>query len=105
MNPVTLHSRWIEIFGEKQADMPDDIRRQRWEEWKALCAKQPDGKEVLETWTSAEEACLGCKHREGDWCSHQQLPCTVNPILTFSMNMKGMACMGTNYEPEQMKMF
>lgn len=105
MKPVTLKIRWPELFGEQQADMPDELRRQRWEEWKNLCAQQPDGKEVLQRWTDADEACLGCKHREGDWCGYQQLPCTVNPILTFSMNMKGMACMGLNYEPGQMKMF
>lgn len=105
MTPVTLNIRWHELLGETQSEMQDNVRRERWEKWKALCAQQPDGKEFIDHWTSADEACLGCKHREGDWCSKQQLPCTVNPILTFNYNQKGMACMGLNYEPGQMKMF
>lgn len=103
--PVTLQIRWHELFGEKQADMPDATRRERWEQWKVICAQQPDGKEFIEHWTGCDEACLGCKHREGDWCGYQQLPCTVNPILTFWYNQKGIACMGAGYEPGQMKMF
>jgi hypothetical protein len=102
MTPVTLSIRWHELFGETKADMPDAIRRERWEQWKVLCAKEP---EIIEQWTNPEEACLGCKHREGDWCAKQSLPCTVNPILTYGMNMSGMACMGAGYEPGQMKMF
>jgi hypothetical protein len=105
MEPVTLKIRWSQLFGEKQSDMADETRRQRWEEWKTLCAKQPDGKEFIEWWTDCDEACLGCIHRRGDWCGDQQLPCTVSPILTFSENLKGMACMGLNYKPGQMKMF
>jgi hypothetical protein len=102
MTPVTLNIRWHELFGETKADMPDAIRRERWEQWKALCAKEPD---IIEQWTNPEETCLGCKHREGDWCAKQSLPCTVNPIFTYAMNMSGMACMGAGYEPGQMKMF
>lgn len=105
MEPVTLKIRWHELFGEKPTDITPEDRRERWEQWKALCAKEPDGKEIIEQWTAPEEACLGCKHREGDWCAKQSLPCTVNPILTYSMNMAGMACMGAGYEPGQMKMF
>ncbi len=105
MTPVTLTIRWEELFGKTQADMPDDVRRTRWEEWKALCAKQPDGKEVVERWTTCDDTCLGCVYRQGDWCASQSLPCTVNPVLTFKMNFEGMACMGTGYKPGQMNMF
>jgi hypothetical protein len=105
MIPVTLDIRWHQLFGDKQSEMPDTVRRERWEEWKALCAKQKDGKEFIDHWTDCDEACLGCVHRQGDWCSHQQLPCTVNPVLIFDYNMKGMACMGTAFQPGQMNMF
>lgn len=100
MHPLILTSRWPEIFGETRADMPDDIRRQRWEQWKALCAKEPDGKEIVEQWTNIDETCLGCIHKDGDWCTREQLPCSVNPVLTFQYNMEGMACMGTGYESQ-----
>jgi hypothetical protein len=105
MKPVDLNIRWEELFGKTQADMADDVRRARWEEWKALCAQQPDGKEFIDHWTGCDEACLGCIHRQGDWCASQSLPCTVNPILTFTGNQKGMACMGAGFEPGQMNMF
>lgn len=105
MTPITLTIRWPDLLGETKADMPDNIRRDRWEEWKNLCAEAPDGKQIIEQWTECDEACLGCKHRQGDWCASQQLPCTVNPILTMGANMKGMACMGMGYEPGQINMF
>lgn len=103
MHPITLQSRWPDLLGETKADMPDNIRRYRWEQWKALCAKEPDGKEIIEQWTTAER-CAGCIHKDNDWCKLQQLPCTVNPVLTYQYNMKGLACMGIGYE-SQMKMF
>lgn len=103
MKPVTLKSRWFEILGNKQDDMPDDIRRERWEQWKSLAIKKGgSSKEMAEYWTDTS-ACHGCIHKEGDWCRLQQLPCTVNSVLTFKENIIGMACMGDGYETEGQK--
>lgn len=101
MDPVELTSRWHEILGNSQADMPDELRRERWEQWKTLCLQQKDGKEVVSHWTDSIENCTGCMHLDGDWCRFQQLPATVNPILTFSSNMAGMACMGVGFNTKK----
>lgn len=66
MIPVTLNIRWFQLLGETQSEMPDTVRRERWEQWKALCAQQPDGEEKMAPWINCDEACLGCVHREGD---------------------------------------
>lgn len=105
MKSVTLTIRWPELFGETKKDMSEKVRRKRWEQWKKLCAEQPDGKEVIEQWTNCEEGCSGCMHRDGDWCNLESLPCTVNPILTYQYNMLGLACMGLGYQAKQMEMF
>ena len=55
-------------------------------------------KAVAEYWQDAE-ACDGCIHISGDWCRLQELPCTVNPILTMRHGMIGMACMGAGKKP------
>lgn len=102
MTPVKLTSRWLEILGNNRSEMPDETRRQRWEEWKALCLKAEDGEAVVKTWTDCSETCTGCMHKDKDWCRLQQLPCTVNPILTFDSNMIGMACMGAGFNQKEL---
>jgi hypothetical protein len=99
MTSVRLESRFKELFGSVRSEMTEEQRRSRWEEWKQLCERQPDGKEVVDYWTNSEETCSGCKHQDRDWCKQVGLPCTVNPILTFKEGIIGMACMGVGYEP------
>lgn len=43
------------------------------------------------------------EHCDGDWCRFQSLPCTVNPITTFSNNEIGLACMGVGYRNKQLQ--
>lgn len=81
---VTPDLAWKDLF---RKDMPPRIRRQRWEDWKK--AGDPD---CVEIWQ--EHECGDCDQRDGDWCCHQGLPCTVNPILTFKFNVPGFACLG-----------
>jgi len=85
---ITLESRWEEIFGTG-----NDIKnRNNWEAWKKIARKAGE-KELVAFW-SDPDACIGCKHLDKDWCTLQELPCTVNPYLTLKHGMLGMACMG-----------
>ena len=93
MKPVTLGIQWAELFGEHKADMSDKLCRERWEAWKKLSCDSG----------YSEEHCLNCEHCDGDWCLFQSLPCTVNPITTFSNNDIGLACMGAGFRNKQMQ--
>lgn len=97
MPPVHLGIRWAELFGKRRIDMQDDVRRSRWEEWKSLSRKSLFY-ENAEFWSTPEEECESCKHCESDWCMLESLPCTVNPLLTFSTNQIGIACSGVGFE-------
>lgn len=97
--PVSLTDSFVEILGEHRGQMPDEVRRDRWEKWKELC-RQSDAPELVRYWTDTE-GCEGCRHLDGDWCQLQQLPCSVNPILTFRSGLIGMACMGLGYEARE----
>ena len=102
LKPVTLESRWFELFGNNIEEIEHDVKRERWEEWKQLSiAKGND--ELVEYWMTTD-ACDGCIHKDGDWCLSQQLPCTVNPVLTFQDGIKGMACMGVGKEEAEIAM-
>lgn len=98
--PVTKQIRWFQLFGENGSEIPEVTRRKRWEEWKALLLA--DGQqEGVDYWSKDNLGeCIGCKHKEGDWCKLVGLPCNVNPILTFQLNHIGMACMGAGYNQD-----
>lgn len=87
---------WEELLGKKQREMPDTLRRERWEKWKQVATEQGE-EDTVEYWTSPE-ACENCIHRDDDWCQLMELPITVNPILTMDHGMIGMACMGAGKE-------
>lgn len=93
---VELTSRWHEILGCRREDMSDKTRRERWETWKKM-AINDGGQYIVDYWTDTT-SCQNCKHIDKDWCKLMQLPCTVNPILTFGENIIGMACMGGSKE-------
>lgn len=100
MKPVTLGIRWEELFGKHEADMSDKVRRERWEEWKRL-GRSGAHPENVEWWSCPETICLNCEYCDGDWCGRQSLPCTVNPVTTFSNNEIGLACMGIYFRNKQ----
>jgi len=100
---VSLSIRWRELFGNTIHETSKEIRRARWDEWKSIGNKSGGrARQMVNYWSrdNVEETCSGCKHRDGDWCKLQGLPCNVNPILTFDNNLIGMACMGVGYEGE-----
>ncbi|MEO9884024.1 MAG: hypothetical protein ABJG33_00160 [Balneola sp.] len=99
--PVTLENSWEEILGKSRKDMPDVQRRERWNDWKNE-AQANDAQDFIDFWTDNQE-CIGCKHMDNDWCKLSELPCTVNPILTYRNNIMGMACAGLGREAEPPK--
>lgn len=93
MKPVTKRISFVDLFGTMKDRVPAHIRMARWEEWKRIA-----GADIADYWFPGKE-CQGCKHLIGrDWCGLQQLPASVNPILSFRSGMIGMACMGAGYE-------
>jgi hypothetical protein len=90
LSPVTLEISFEALLGKRATDMSETVRQKRWEAWKKLAP------EVAEYWQP--EGCEGCRHLRGDWCSLQELPAAVNPILSYRQGMPGMACMGAGYE-------
>lgn len=92
LEAVYLEDSWMQILGNSRLDMSDLTRRKRWEEWKKI-AKEHDAEDFVDYW-SDNTACTGCIHQDKDWCKYSQLPCTVNPVLTYRHNIMGMACMG-----------
>lgn len=100
LTPVTKQIRWFQLLGNDSSEIPEATRRQRWEQWKALVIKDGE-QESVDRWSKDNlEACVGCKHKDGDWCKAVGLPCCVNPILTFAYNQIGMACQGIGYNQE-----
>ncbi|MDF2189308.1 hypothetical protein [Paraflavitalea sp. CAU 1676] len=103
---VTKQIRWFQLFGRDGSEIPVEERRKRWEVWKDLLIK--DGEQEGVDWWAKDNlgACVGCKHKDRDWCTLVGLPCNVNPILTFSHNHVGMACQGAGYNKDiQRKLF
>ena len=102
---VELTSRWYEILGNKREKMPDKLRRERWEQWKQL-AIEDGGQDSVDYWMDTT-ACENCKHIDKDWCKLMELPCTTNPLLTFSQGMIGVACggAGKDVEPTQLALW
>lgn len=103
LTSVNLTIGWIELFGPQRSPPAAGERRQRWACWLRLVRKsaQPE----LATFWAREHECHDCLHRSGGWCQLQQLPCTVNPILTFRTDYPGLACMGLGRKrkaPEQL---
>lgn len=99
--------RWYQLFGESGPDMSEKTRRARWEKWKKLISAGEQ--HVVDYWAKdhIEESCSGCVNKDGDWCKAVGLPCNVNPVLTFSIGLIGMACMGMAKRtiPEQLQLF
>lgn len=106
LTPVTKQIRWYQLFGRDGSEIPAPDRCTRWEEWKALLVKDGE-QEFVDHWAKDNlGACVGCKHKNQDWCMLVGLPCNVNPILTFSHNHVGMACQGVGFNKDiQGKLF
>ncbi|CAM4006078.1 hypothetical protein [Ectopseudomonas alcaliphila] len=93
--PVTLSIRFADLLGDKMLTIPAAERRSRWADWLRL--SRTTGRAGARYWSDNSQ-CRGCKHLRGTWCQLQELPCTVNPILTYRTGEVGMACMGAGRE-------
>lgn len=102
---ITLKSSFEEILGKDAKQFTEEQRRERWGQWKALATKTKRGLSTIEYWSDIT-ACVGCVHleKENAWCKSVGLPCTVNPVLSFSMGCIGMACCGVGYEAEEIQL-
>lgn len=94
---VTLETSWADLFGSKAENIDAATRRTRWATWLRL-ARKAGARDAATYWATGYEDCHSCEHRRGGWCDLQQLPCTVNPILTVRHSVLGMACMGLGYQ-------
>lgn len=97
LKPVTLKIRWTELFGKKKSDMSSETKKERWQQWLNL-ANRDNESDLVEYWKATPETCLDCKNNADNWCSYADLPCTVNPILTFNHAIKGLACQGIGFK-------
>lgn len=88
---VTLEISFEDLLGINCREITEKDRRERWAKWLRLARADKQG--GAKYWCD-KEACFGCKSLRGSWCELQELPCTVNPVLTFKTGMIGMACMG-----------
>lgn len=98
-----LKLKWIELFGATGSVFTEDQRLQRWELWKDIAMRNGDA-DLVAYWTDGGD-CGDCRYLDAakQWCGSCGLPCTVNPIITFSEGLVGMACRGIGYEPPEGK--
>lgn len=68
-----------------------------WLNWLNITKKKD--RLMYEVWSDLE-GCFGCKHlnKKNIWCKLQNIPATINPILTLRLGIVGMACMGAGKE-------
>lgn len=92
---VDLQISFVDLFGIDIVEGSEQEKRDRWAQWLKLV--RADGCGGGKYWCDKSE-CIGCKHLRGTWCKQSELPCTVNPYLTFRTGMIGMACMGAGYD-------
>lgn len=89
--PVQLKISFADLLGNNDSEITEADRRDRWQQWLALAAKNKYRLDIA--WTDTD-GCNGCQHLDGNWCSLMRLPCTVNPYLSYNYGMVGMACAG-----------
>lgn len=94
---ICLYSSFEQVLGKTNNYTPEE-RYRRWKKAMSFSAK------MNKYWSDTTD-CDGCAYldKKATWCLFSELPCTVNPILTFRYGMIGMACMGlgrAELEPE-----
>ncbi len=97
---LSKYSSFEQILGKDQNEYILSERQRRWDK-----AMSKMDKETKEAWEDTS-VCHACKHLSEDgWCELHGLPCTVNPVLSFSLGIPGMACMGLGFENKQLELF
>lgn len=85
---LNRHSSFEQILGRNESDYTHNEKQERWNKVMSLSHKS-----VKADWLNTE-TCYNCSHLNGSWCKLVDLPCTVNPILSFQFGIPGMACRG-----------
>lgn len=89
---ICKYSSFIQILGKNEEEYTEEGIKSRWEKHLSFLDKD------MRNYWNNPESCIGCIHLDGSWCNYMSLPCTVNPLLTISGGMIGMACMGIGYD-------
>lgn len=97
LKQVALKIRWTDLFGKTKNDMSTETKKERWQQWLTMADKENET-DLIKYWTASPKTCQDCKNNTDNWCSFADLPCTVNPILTFNHAIKGLACQGIGFE-------
>lgn len=96
---VSLAMSFEDLLGKRAASMPANERRARWATWLRLACLAGE-REIASEWLNNAE-CVGCIHRRGHWCAAVNLPCAVNPLLSYRLGCTGMACAGAGFTPPE----
>lgn len=100
---LKMLNEWEEEEAEKRDDPELNVTWEylmvlpNWLNWLGI-AREKDSL-IYEAWSDLS-CCFGCKHlnEKNIWCKLQNIPATINPILTLRTGMVGMACMGMGRE-------
>jgi hypothetical protein len=84
---LNMYSSFEQILGRNKDDYTHDERKRRWNKVMST------SKKMARRWSDTT-ACNGCIHLKDAWCDLQDLPCTVNSVLSFRCGIIGMACFG-----------
>lgn len=109
INPKDDPELWklLDEWEKEEAERKDDpelnvsweylMILKNWLNWLGIVKKKD--KLLYEVWSDLE-GCYECKHlnKNDIWCKLQNIPATINPILTLRLGMVGMACMGAGKE-------
>jgi hypothetical protein len=97
---LCLHSSFEQILGGEKDDYSPVERKRRWDKVMSF------NKRVKQRWADTE-MCVGCIHLDEKeaWCGLQELPCTVNPVLSFRCGETGMACCGAGKVKREPELF
>jgi hypothetical protein len=94
------YSSFEQILGKTSDEYTPEERKKRWEKVMST------DREMKRNWTDTEacEKCISLNVKDA-WCRLVELPCTVNPILSFCYGMTGMACCGCSYKNAEPGLF
>jgi hypothetical protein len=93
---LTRYSSFEQILGRHIDDFPSEEKKRRWNKIMSLDNRMKN------LWMDCT-GCEGCIYLSEYWCKIQDLPCSVNPVLSFQYGQIGMACCGIGkilVEPE-----
>jgi hypothetical protein len=92
------HNSFEQILGKNCNDFTPEERKRRWDKVMSLDRR-------MKRYWNDNVACNGCIHLEGYWCKLEELPCSVNPILSFRYSMTGLACCGAGRVQRELELF